>query len=134
MSVAVSTVRDRVQAIGREIFDRARHAEPSVFETAWWDQQVLDWAMHHEPLKVQLFRFIDVLPALTAPEQVAEHLQEYFGRDGAGLPTSVRRGVNFASPKSLAARLAAMAARKNALRMARRFIAGQTTNEAIRTI
>ena len=74
MSVAASTVRDRVQTIGREIFDRARHAEPSVFETAWWDQQVLDWAMRHERLKVQLFRFIDVLPALTAPEQVAEHL------------------------------------------------------------
>ena len=35
------------------------------------------WAMNDEAVKVQLFRFIDVLPMLTTPEDIARHLEEY---------------------------------------------------------
>ncbi len=105
-----------------------------MLDASWWDQRVLEWAMANEQLKIRLFRFIDVLPALPTGAQVARHLHEYFGRDGAGLPAGLRMGLNFTSPTSLAARLAAMAARKNALRMARTFIAGSNAEEAIRTV
>ena len=30
----------------------------------WWDERMMDWTMHDEAVKVQLFRFIDALPQL----------------------------------------------------------------------
>ena len=58
MNVLSAVREDRVAAVGREIFDRARQAEPSVLDASWWDERVLEWAMHRERLKVQLFRFL----------------------------------------------------------------------------
>ena len=43
-------------------------------------------------------------------------------------------GLNFASPRSAAARAIALAVRRNASRMAQRFIAGATAAEALAAI
>ena len=40
---------------------RCRSAPP------WWDERLMEWTMGDEAVKVQLFRFIDVLPLLHAP-------------------------------------------------------------------
>jgi proline dehydrogenase len=44
-----------------------------------WDDKLLAWAMASPGLRVQLFRFIDTLPALRSKPEVARHLQEYLG-------------------------------------------------------
>src|SRR5437764_822037 len=31
---------------------------------SWWSERMLDWAMSRPPFKTQLFRFVDVFPAL----------------------------------------------------------------------
>ena len=45
------------------------------------DDKLLDWAMSNPSLRVQLFRFIDTLPALHSKSEIASHLQEYLGDD-----------------------------------------------------
>src|SRR5262245_25052873 len=87
--------------------------------------------MRDETIKVQMFRFIDVLPMLKTGEQVARHLQEYFLDHAEIFPVAVQWGLNFASHRSAAARAVALAVRRNATRMAQRFIAGATPAEAL---
>ncbi len=53
MDVLSAVREDRVAAVGREIFDRARQAEPSVLDASWWDERVLEWAMQRQRLNTQ---------------------------------------------------------------------------------
>ncbi len=89
------------------------------------------WAMHDESVKVQLFRFIDVLPMLKTNESIIRHLHEYFHDVKGHLPSAVRLGMAVAVPNSLAGRALAVTARRNAQSHARRFIAGSHTAEVL---
>lgn len=128
----------RTRAIGREIFAQIDTSGPSVFNRQWWDDWVMDWSMAHESVKVQMFRFIDVLPMLQDSEQIAEHLQAYFsegdGLDHGHFPLLVRLGASLAEPGTMQGRMIARAIRQNVSRMARRFIAGSNPAEVIETV
>lgn len=127
-------IERRTKKLGQEIFARLQTETPSVFHFSWWDEKILDWCMRDETVKVQMFRFIDVLPMLKTGEQVARHLQEYFLDHKEVFPIAVQWGLDFASHRSAAARAVALAVRRNAARMAQRFIAGATPSEALTTI
>jgi len=133
--VAVSDdIEQQTKVLGREIFSRLQTESPSVFHFAWWDEKILDWCMRDETLKVQMFRFIDVLPLLKTGDQVARHLQEYFLNHKEIFPVAVQWGLDVATQSTAAARAVALAVRRNATRMAQRFIAGSTPSEALTAI
>ncbi len=46
--------------------------------------------MRQEQMKVQLFRLIDVLPALDEPREIATHARDYL--EGCPLPWLLRMG------------------------------------------
>jgi hypothetical protein len=54
----------RTLEIGRELFGRVEHRSPSIFHGRWWEDRLMSWAMNDEAVKVQMFRFVDVLPML----------------------------------------------------------------------
>ncbi len=89
------------------------------------------WAMHDEAIKVQLFRFIDVLPMLRSPDAVARHLEEYLDDVRDRLPSAARFGLAIASPMAMGRRGLAALARRNAMTHARRFIAGADAREVL---
>ena len=91
----------------------------------------MDWAMRDEAVKVQMFRFVDVLPMLADSASVTRHLHEYFEEVRQHLPSAVRLGVAMAKPGTVLGRALAMAARRNAAAQARRFIAGTTADEVL---
>lgn len=124
----------RTQAIGRELFEKIDRRGPTVFNRQWWDDLVMDWSMADEALKVQMFRFIDVLPMLDTPDAVANHLQAYFADEQGQFPPLVRIGKYFAGPGTLSGNLVARAIRQNSTRLARRFIAGSTPDEVVETV
>lgn len=123
------SVENRTERIGREIYSRMSTAFPSVFDPAWWSGHLLDWAMKDESFKVQLFRFIDVLPVLKESRQVVRCLREYFEGVETGLPDVFRWGMRLTSGP-LTSSLVAPVVRKNLELMARRFIIGQDPEEA----
>ena len=58
----------RTRDIGKEIFARARRAESTgdgLAGESWIDRALMKFGMRDEHLKAQLFRFVDVLPALS---------------------------------------------------------------------
>ena len=117
--------------IGRYLFERAAATQPSIWDRRWWDDRIMAWAMRDDSVKVQMFRFVDVLPMLTASGDVTRHLQEYFRDVRQYLPSAARLGLAMATPGSSAGRAVAIAARRNAMGHARRFIAGTTDDEVL---
>ncbi len=130
----LEAVEAETQRIGRYLFEHLARRTPSIFERRWWDDRILAWAMTDESVKVQMFRFVDVLPMLRTHESVTRHLQEYFEEVRQHLPWAVRLGLDVSPPNSLLGKALALNARSNARRMAQRFIAGTTLEEVVQSV
>ena len=90
------------------------------------------WAMQDESVKVQMFRFVDVLPMLDTSESRDPAPARILSTTWRGsLPAAVRLGLAVATPRSLAGRALAIAARSNAQSSCPRFIAGTNASEVL---
>ena len=83
--ITSSALERRTREIGRELFDRIGRG-PGVLERAWWDDRVTNLTLNDPAVRVQLFRFIDAMPALRTAEDVRRHLHEYLGEAGDRVP------------------------------------------------
>ena len=88
----------RTLALGREIFSRIGRGA-SIRSRAWWDDRLMALTMGDASVKVQLFRFIDALPALRTPAAIRGHLAEYLGEAGDRVPWFMNLAVG-AAPRS----------------------------------
>lgn len=132
-----TAVEFRTQEIGRLVWTQLHRRQPSLFERRWWDDRILGVAMADESVKVQMFRFVDVLPRLRSHQDVTRHLQEYFEEIREHLPWAVelvKFGVEHLRPESVLSRALAYNARRNASRMAQRFIAGTHVAEVLQAV
>jgi RHH-type proline utilization regulon transcriptional repressor/proline dehydrogenase/delta 1-pyrroline-5-carboxylate dehydrogenase len=127
-------VEARAARCGREIFARLEGAAPVPLGPAWWDERMMGWTMGDEALKVQLFRFVDVLPMLHDDASVARHLREYFTQASDRLPGWMSFLARHVPERGPAGRLLALAARHSACRLARRFIAGSDVPEVLAAV
>lgn len=127
-------VEKETKRLGEEIWDHIPHRRPSMFERRWWDDRILDWAMEDESVKIQMFRFVDVLPMLRDHESVTRHLQEYFEEVRGHLPWAARMGLELTQPNTVLGKAVSYNARMNVHRMAKRFIAGTTVDEVYQSV
>jgi RHH-type transcriptional regulator, proline utilization regulon repressor / proline dehydrogenase / delta 1-pyrroline-5-carboxylate dehydrogenase len=86
----------------------------ALFDRGWWAGRMMERVMRDPSLKVPLFRFVDVLPALNDRRQIARHVKEYFADGTSPLPWF----VNFLPATYLV--------KKGVTRFSRTFIAGET--------
>ncbi|MBI3321516.1 MAG: bifunctional proline dehydrogenase/L-glutamate gamma-semialdehyde dehydrogenase [Candidatus Omnitrophica bacterium] len=123
----------RIQAIGRELFAAARreHAHLSVLNR--WTAQVLSWCLSDPELKADILRFIDVLPSLKTPREIARHVREYFPAS-VKLPPALRLGSHLAHPGLLTHGALAAVIRQLIEQVARQFIAEHHPEGAARVI
>jgi RHH-type proline utilization regulon transcriptional repressor/proline dehydrogenase/delta 1-pyrroline-5-carboxylate dehydrogenase len=99
-----------------------------------WDDKLLAWAMSNPGLRVQLFRFIDCLPALRSKPEIAHHLQEYLTAEAVELPAALKGMLNFASPDSVPGQVAATTVATAVETLAHKYIAGENIKEIIKTV
>jgi RHH-type transcriptional regulator, proline utilization regulon repressor / proline dehydrogenase / delta 1-pyrroline-5-carboxylate dehydrogenase len=99
-----------------------------------WDEKLLNWTMDNPALRVQLFRLIDCLPALTTKTEIARHLQEYLSTPEVELPTALKNLLNFTTTDSLPGQVAATTLTTAVETLARKYIAGETLPQALKTI
>src|SRR5258708_15491467 len=92
-NISASSLQTGIEARGLEIFTRMAGEKPRVFTPGNVTGRLMDWSMRNESLKLQLFRFVDVLPSLDSPREVANHAVDYLGRDELWLPWWVERGI-----------------------------------------
>jgi RHH-type proline utilization regulon transcriptional repressor/proline dehydrogenase/delta 1-pyrroline-5-carboxylate dehydrogenase len=121
----------RIVERGRRLYDRIEEDEPSFFEKDYWTSKVLDWCMNDEAFKVEMFRFVDVFPALGESKSVAQHLREYFARPGQEFPELLQWAIKTVDPDSLAAGIVSRGIGANIRSMGRQFIVGETPEDAL---
>src|SRR5215471_17925962 len=93
--VADAETERLTHAYGSELFARVDRRGPPLLTPAWLDERLMEWTMSDEAVKLQLFRFIDVLPLLNSPQMVSRHLREYFEEAQDSLPGLVSFGVSW---------------------------------------
>ncbi len=125
----MSQQQAQIKVVGEEIFRRMEsQSKVSLFSKDFWYGSIMDWSMKNEKFKTQMFRFVDVLPALNSGGEVARHLKEYFSEGGEDLPPVFNVGLGLGS---LAPGLMAGAIRKNVTQMAKMFITGENPDESL---
>ncbi len=120
--------------MGRELWTALDDRRPTIFDRRWWLDHLLEWAMSDPTVKVQMFRFVDVLPTLKSSESIARHLQEYFEDVQSHLPLAARLALEVGDADSLLGKALAVNARNNVRKMAERFIAGSNADEVYQSV
>lgn len=122
--------QSKIMHLGEEILKKMEsQSKVSLFSKDFWYGSIMDWSMKNEKFKTNMFRFVDVLPALRSGDDVATHLKEYFSEGGkTELPAVFNMGLGLGS---LAPGLMAGAIKKNVTAMAKMFITGENPQEAL---
>src|SRR5881398_1995522 len=125
----MTAVQNEIERRGSRIFELVdKHPEP-LFSKAGLYQRLMALSMRDEQFKVQLFRFVDVLPSLRGSGEIIEHLNEYFSDDGFG--PLVTGGVLLAR---IVPWVSGPLLRWNVSGMARQFIAGRNPDDVMATL
>ncbi|HEY3418899.1 MAG TPA: proline dehydrogenase family protein, partial [Armatimonadota bacterium] len=126
----------RIQEIGLRLFESAERFKRGLSKHDV-DIRLMEWAMQDEKFKVQLFRFVDVLPMLIGNEELLNHLQEYLGDQELRFPLFGHfghSGLKIAAGNKIAGPALAALVRSQITGMAKNFIAGTTLGEAMESI
>jgi RHH-type proline utilization regulon transcriptional repressor/proline dehydrogenase/delta 1-pyrroline-5-carboxylate dehydrogenase len=137
LQVQASTYEAKTQEIAKQLITVTKENRSflaALRDQMRWDDKLLSWAMDNAGLRVQLFRFIDTLPALGSTSQVAAHLQAYLGDESVELPQVLKRMLNFAQPDSVPGRVAATTVATAVGTLAHKYIAGENIQQVINTV
>ncbi|QDL09228.1 L-glutamate gamma-semialdehyde dehydrogenase [Brasilonema octagenarum UFV-E1] len=137
LQVQTSTYEAKTQEIAKQLL-AATQENRSFFgalrDQMRWDDKLLAWAMSNPGLRVQLFRFIDTLPALRSKPEIAAHLQEYLADESVELPTALKGMLGFANPDSMPGQVAATTVSTGVETLAHKYISGENIKQALKTI
>ena len=137
LQVERNTYEAKVQEIAKQLLAATRENRSfltSLRDQMRWDDKLLAWTMSNPGLRVQLFRFIDCLPALHNKPEIAAHMQEYLQDDSVELPSGLKKLLNFAAPDSIPGQVAATTVSTAVETLAHKYIAGDSMKEALKTI
>ena len=135
MNMSDNDLNLQIIECGREFFESIEGEKPSLFDKKHWIGKVMDRIMASEDFKVQLFRFVDVFPSLNTSESLSRHIREYFSDERHDVPDILRWS---AKASGFGGRLGGMLLSKaisyNIKDIAKQFIVGSETDEAIRNL
>ena len=137
LQVETSTYEAKTQEIAKQLLSATRENRSffaSLRDQMRWDDKLLAWAMANPGLRVQLFRFIDCLPALHSKSEIAAHLQEYLSDESVELPAALKGMLNFANPDSMPGQVAATTVATAVETLAHKYIAGENIQQTVKTI
>jgi RHH-type proline utilization regulon transcriptional repressor/proline dehydrogenase/delta 1-pyrroline-5-carboxylate dehydrogenase len=130
-----NSLDQKIALRSKEFFASISGEAPSVFNKNYWTGKVMDWCMKNEQFKVQMFRFVDVLPYLNSSGSLTRHIKEYFSGDSDELPSILKWGARSASiGGALTGAILGRTIRANIEKMARSFIIGENSDQALKSI
>ena len=125
-------VERRVHELGQQLFTRMEAAPaPGLFSKKGAYARLMEWSMQDPAFKTQLFRFVDVLPALTSSAEIVRHLQEYLGDRAVVLHPALKAGL---AASALAPGLVAGPVKANVVALAAQFVAGETADDLVQRL
>ena len=126
-------LEEKIRSAGKEIHNLIGQERPSLLDSAGWKGRLMEWVMKDETFKVQLFRFVDVLPVLKDDATVIRLFNEYFSDLEEG-PTLIQRGITRMSRLGILPSIAGGVIRSRVESLARHFIAGSDPQDALDTL
>src|SRR6266704_2873995 len=125
------SLQSEIEQRGARIFELVDKYPESLFSKAGFYQQMMALSMRNERFKVQMFRFVDVLPSLRNSGEIVQHLEEYFAGMRDGFAPVIQTGVRVAR---FVPWISASILRRNVSGMARQFIAGKNCEDVMKTL
>jgi RHH-type proline utilization regulon transcriptional repressor/proline dehydrogenase/delta 1-pyrroline-5-carboxylate dehydrogenase len=101
---------------------------PALFTRRGLYGALMEWAMREERFKTQLFRFVDVLPMLNSPAQIARHLKEYLDDGQLSVSPALRAALKAGTS---AAWLFGPGVKAQVTGLARQFMLGEDEREVV---
>lgn len=123
-------VEHLIQQQAPDLWQELRAGTPGIFDIKYWQGMLMDWVMKDPGFKVDLFHFVDVLPALHSNTQVAEYSKAYLLRQDREVPKVLELSSRLLD-NWLTAGIAAATLRRNISRMAKKFIVGKDIGSAM---
>jgi RHH-type transcriptional regulator, proline utilization regulon repressor / proline dehydrogenase / delta 1-pyrroline-5-carboxylate dehydrogenase len=127
----MSSLQGEIVQRGTRIFELVDRHPESLFSKAGFYQRMMALSMRDEHFKVQMFRFVDVLPSLRRSRDIVEHLEEYFAGVRNGFAPFIDTGVRLAR---ILPWVSGRVLRWNVSGMARQFIAGKNPDDVLKTL
>src|SRR6266446_809578 len=129
----MTSLQSEIEQRGTRIFELVDKYPESLFSKAGFYQRLMTLSMRDEQLKLQLFRFVAVLPSLHTSDEIIEHLQEYLADTHDSRKVSQFLGAGIRLAGSVPG-ISGPILRWNVSEMARQFIAGRNPNDVMRTL
>jgi RHH-type proline utilization regulon transcriptional repressor/proline dehydrogenase/delta 1-pyrroline-5-carboxylate dehydrogenase len=126
-------LENKVRKVGSDIYSSIRGEVPHVFDKKRWMGELMGWAMRDDEFKVQLLRFVDVLPSLKNDALIVRLLKEYFADEGKS-SMLMKWGIKGISEKGFLPKIAGSMIRTNVESLARQFIAGKDPKDILGAI
>jgi RHH-type proline utilization regulon transcriptional repressor/proline dehydrogenase/delta 1-pyrroline-5-carboxylate dehydrogenase len=111
-----------VLALGQQLASLGSGVKARAYKMSRVTEMLMSWAMSNPAFQSQLFRLVDVLPAMSDDADTGRHLEEYFERGVAPLP--VAASAKLANRVGIGRGLAASLTRREVSKMASQFIVG----------
>ena len=124
------TLNQSIVAFGESVFKDLQDYQLSPLEIRFWNARMMQWSMAHPDLKVNLFRLVDVLPTLSSPEAIADHVRQYLSEPATKLHPALGWLVGLSASK-IGTALTSFAVQMGVKQMARLFIAGHTPDQSL---
>jgi len=130
-----SNLEALIEKRGKDLFAIASGEASTIFDKGWWMGKLMDWCMRNENFKVQLFRFVDVLPYLTTAESLSRHIEEYFAKQDLDIPAALKWGAKGAGLGGrITGKMLGRTIRTNIESMAQQFIIGDNIKSALKVL
>ena len=123
----------RVREFGKQIFSGIGKEQPSTFNKDYWSGRIMEWSMSKPDFKINMFRLVDVLPALKSSASIAAHVSEYLSKPGAEISGLLEWGLTI-NPNSLRAKVTSALVKRSVEQMASQFIAGESPKGALKEL
>src|SRR5260370_3573070 len=125
------SLQSEIEQRGAHILELVDKHPESIVSKAGFYQRMMALSMRNERFKVQMFRFVDVLPSLRNSGEIVQHLEEYFGGMRDGFAPVIQSGVRVAR---IVPWISAFILRRNGCGMGRQFIAGKNCEDVMKTL
>ena len=120
----MTVLEEAIKNKGLRFLQEVKSHRNSVFDTQYWMGLLMEWVMKDPSFKIDLFRFVDVLPSLKTSEQISSHIEEYLLKKDRELPLVISTALKAASSFGLSKGIAQAVLKNNITDMASRFIIG----------
>lgn len=127
-----AAIEDAIQRIGKAILELADQAgPPSFFSSRGIYGKLMEWSLRDPAFKTQLFRFVDVFPALQSRNEIERHFREYIAPFLERAPVALRVGLKTSAASSF---VLEAGTQTNITGMARLFMIENTEDALVKTL